>query len=72
MYWDLNNLYGWTMLQNKLVGSFEWNKKHLNSMKALQKTMAKIVMQNKLLKLRFNILNNYANVTMTYHFYQKN
>ena len=35
MYWDLNNLYGWTMLQNKLVGSFEWNKKHLNSMKAL-------------------------------------
>ena len=23
-YWDVNNLYGWTMLQKLLVNNFEW------------------------------------------------
>ena len=25
-YWDINNLYGWAMLQKLLVNNFEWKK----------------------------------------------
>ena len=25
-YWDVNNLYGWVMLQNLLVNNLEWIK----------------------------------------------
>ena len=25
-YWDVNDLYGWTMLQQLLVNNFEWMK----------------------------------------------
>ena len=26
MYWNVNNFYGWTMLQKLTVGDFEWRK----------------------------------------------
>ena len=56
-YWDINNLYGWAMLQ-KLAVDFEWEKK----------AGMKKVMKDIFLKLMFNILNNCINFIMIYHF----
>ena len=46
-------------------------KKHVNSMKILQKAIMKKVMKDIFLKMMFNILKSYKSSIMIYHFYQK-
>ena len=56
-YWGVNNLFGWVMLQKVPI----FNKK----------TIMKKVMKDVFLNLMFDILKNYVNFIMIYHFYQK-
>ena len=69
----LNNLYGSAMSQklSVSVSNFEWinNTSQFNA--DFIKTIMKKVMKDIFLKLMFNILKNYLNSIMIYHFYQK-
>ena len=67
--WDVNNLYGWTMSKMLPVNSFESleDTSQFNFMKIITKR----VMRNIFSKLMFNVLKNYMNLIMIYHFYQK-
>ena len=42
-YWDINNLYGWTMLQNLLVADFIWARNTSKFNKNLIKAIMNIV-----------------------------
>ena len=70
-YWDANNLYGWEMSQKLAVNNFEWIKDTSNLMNISQKTIMKKVMRDIFSKLILNILKNYLNFIMIYHFYLK-
>ena len=63
-YWDVNNLYGWAMLQSCLCKVLSGLKMYHNLVKILWKTVMKIVMKDILLKLMFNILKKYPSFTM--------
>ena len=69
-YWDVNNLYGWVMLQKLPVNNFEWVK-DTSQFKQDFKKYYNEVMKDIFLRLMFNILNNYMNFTMIYHFCKK-
>ena len=72
-YLDVNNLFGWSMLQKLPVNNFEWmqdtselNKDFIKKLHIMKKVMKVIF-----LKLIFNFLKDYMNFIMIYHFYQK-
>ena len=68
--WDVNNLYGWTILQ-KLPVKILWIKDTSQFNEDLIKTIMKKVLKDIFLKLIFDILKNYMNFIMIYHCYQK-
>ena len=71
-YWDENNLlYGRAMSKKLPVNNFEWIKETSQFNKDFIKIYKKKVMKDIFLKLMFNILKNYMNFIMIYHFYQK-
>ena len=70
-YWDVNNLYGWAMLQDIPLNNFEWIEDTYQFCEDFIKTMMKKVVKDISLKLMFEILKSYMNFTMIYHFYLK-
>ena len=70
-YWDVNNLYGLTMLQKLSVNTFEWIKDTSQFNKDFIKTIIKKVMKDISSKLVFSILKNYMNFTTICRFYLK-
>ena len=71
-YWDVNNSYDRAMLQKLPVNKFEQIKdtSQFNE-DFIKKTVIKKRMKDIFSKLMFNILKNYLNFTMIYHFYRK-
>ena len=71
-YWDVNNVCGWAISQKLPVNNFEWIKdtSQFNE-DFVKKTKIKKVMKDIFLKLMCNILKNYVNFIMIYHFYIK-
>ena len=70
-YWDVNNLYGLTMLQKLSVNTFEWIKDTSQFNKDFIKTIIKKVMKDISSKLVFSILKNYMNFIKICRFYLK-
>ena len=71
LYWDVNNLYQWEMLQKLPLNNFEWIKHTSQFNKDFIKNYDEKAMNDILLKLVFNILKNYMTFTMIYFFYMK-
>ena len=67
--WVINNLYGSAMLQKLPVNNFEWVADTYQLNKDSCKTIMKKVIKDIFLKWMFNILKNYMNSIMIYHFY---
>ena len=70
-YWDVNNLYGWAMLQKLPVNNFAWIKDTSQFNKDFIKNIMKKVVKDIFLKLMFSFLKNYIDVIMIYSFYLK-
>ena len=71
LYWDVNNLYQWEMLQKLPLNNFEWLKHTSQFNKDFIKNYDEKAMNDIFLKLVFNILKNYMTFTMIYFFYMK-
>ena len=71
-YWDVNNLYDYTMSQKLSVNNFE-RIEDISQFNEdfIKKTIMKKVIKDIFAKLMFNMLKNYMNFIMIYHFYQK-
>ena len=68
-YWDLNNLYNWTMSQKLPLYNFlSGSKIFLNFMKFYKKTIMNKVMKDISQKLMINILKSKMDFIMTYRF----
>ena len=72
--WDVNNLYGWTMSQKLPVNNFE----QIEDTSQFNEDFIKNYCEESdegyegyFLKVMFNIVKNYMNFIMIYHFYQK-
>ena len=61
-YWDVNNLYGYTMAQNLSVNNLEWTEGTSQVNKNFIKTMMKKVIGDIFSKLIFTILKNCMNL----------
>ena len=70
-YWDVNNSYGCTMSQILPVNNFAWFKDTSQFNEDFIKNYNEEINEGYFLKLMFNILKNYMNFIMIYHFYQK-
>ena len=70
-YWDVNNSYGWAMLQKLPVNNFESIKDTSQFNEDFIKTIIKKVIEDSFLKLIFSILKNYMNFIMIFHFWLK-
>ena len=70
-YWDVNNLYSWAMLQKLPVNNFEWIKDTSQFNEDFKKNYNEESDEGYFNKLMFNVLKNYMNFIMTYHFYEK-
>ena len=70
-YWDVNNLYGWAMSQKLPVNNFEWIKDTSQFNEDFIKNYNEESDEGYFPKVDVNILKNYMNVIMIYHFYQK-
>ena len=70
-YWDVNNLYGWTISQKLPVDNFEWIKDSSQFNEDFTKIIMKKVMKDVFLNLILNILKIYIIFIMTDHFYLK-
>ena len=64
-YWDLITLYGWAMSQKLPVNNFEG----IKDTSQFNKDFIKGYLKDIFLKLMFNMLQNYMNFIMNYHFY---
>ena len=69
-YWDVNNLYGWAMSQKLPVNKFDWIKDTSQFNDDFIKSYNEGSDEG-YVELMFNILKNYTNFIMIYHFYQK-
>ena len=69
-YWDLNNLYGWAMLQRLPANNFEQIKGTSQFNEDFTTILMK-VLNDIFSKLMFNTLKNYMNFRMIYDFYLK-
>ena len=67
-HWEANNLYGWTTLQKLSVNNFTWIEDTSRFNEDFIKGIMKKVMKDIFPKLLFNILKNYMNFIMIYHF----
>ena len=71
-YWNVNNLYGWVMLQKLPVNNFERIKDTFQFNEDFQKKIImKKVIEDIFLNLMFNISKNEMKFIITYHFYLK-
>ena len=70
-YWDLNNLYGWAMSQKVPVNNFEWIKDTFQFIAGFIKNYNEENDGEYFLKFMFDILKNYMNFIIIYHFYKK-
>ena len=72
-YWDVNNLYGQAMSQKFPVNNFDWIKdiSQFNEDFIKNYNEESDFIEEIFLKLIFNILKNYMDFVMIYHFYQK-
>ena len=68
-YLDVNNLYG--SAQKLPVNDFKWIKDNSQFNEDFIKTVMKKMMKGIFLKFMCNLLKNYINVIIIYHFYQK-
>ena len=71
-YRDVSNLYGWAISQKLPLNNFEWIEDIFEFNEYFIKNyIMKKVMKDIFLKLMFNILKNYMNFILIYHFYLK-
>ena len=70
-YQNVNILYGWVMLKKLPVYNFEQIKDTYQFKEDFIKTIMKQVIKDIFSKLMLNILQNYMNFMMIYHFYLK-
>ena len=69
-YWNVNYLYGWTMSQKLSVDKFDWIEDTQFNENFIKNYSEKCD-EGFLNEAAFNILKNYMNFMMIYHFYQK-
>ena len=67
--WDINNLYGWAMLQQLPVNNFKRVKNISKFDEGFIKSYFEESDKDIFLKLMLNILKMYIIFTMIYHFY---
>ena len=70
-YWDVNNLYGWALLQNLPVNNFEWIEDTFQFNEDFIKNYNEENDEIYFLQVDFNTLKNYMNFIIIYHFYLK-
>ena len=68
-YWDINNLYAWTIQQILPVNNFEWIKDISQFNEEFIKNYNGESDEGWFLEVMFNILKNHMNLIMIYHFY---
>ena len=63
-YWDVNNLYGWAMLQDLPISNVDWIEGTYQFYEDFIKTVMKKLIKDIFLKLMFKILKSYMNFIM--------
>ena len=70
-YWNVNHLYEWAMWQKLPVNKFEWIKDTSQFNEGFIKNYNEESDEGYFPEVDVNILKNYMNVIMIYHFCQK-